>query len=267
MMLYFDQTGNLGKIWYWSDEYRLPPTELITPDTPIEPPPLPDKEHLFSKKWLQQKIKGEQRLPVGFVVPVPEFRRLAYDDAKVAVDIAIEVIVAVRGTSVVPEYSRQVAEQLRSEDLSADKKALAIYMLSKVAPRDTISIQTAIEWIDLKVNVPYRDSDWRFLYPWSSYPARDALLRIGEASVGPIVQDLPGETNVLRRQLLCAVVSTFGRTNWTTAWQPRTAIDQLQRLRATESELSRRHNIDEALGLLIDNKVDLNIGWLGYLAE
>ena len=105
------------------------------------------------------------------------------------------------------------------------------------------------------------------MYPWSQYPARDALLRIGEVSVGPIVQDLPGETNALRRQLLCAVVSTFGRTNWTTAWQPKPAIEQLQQMRATEADSVRHQNIDAALGLLIDNKVDLNIGWSGYFGE
>ena len=144
---------------------------------------------------------------------------------------------------------------------------MAIYLLGSIKPQDTNSIATLIDWINFSFSVQYKDINWSDLYPWSQYPARDALLRIGEASVGPIVQDLPSETNALRRQLLCAVVSTFGRTNWTTAWQPKPAIEQLQRLRSTESDPSRQQNIDAALDLLIDNKVDLNIGWPGYFGE
>ena len=48
---------------------------------------------------------------------------------------------------------------------------------------------------------------------------------------------------------------------------PKPAIEQLQQMRATEADAVRQQNIDAALGLLIDNKVDLNIGWSGYLGE
>ena len=264
MIFYFDKAGNLTEVSYMCLQYHLPPMKFITPDAPIEPPPLPYSTDPRSK--LTRKVASERSLPADFVVPVPEFRSLAYANAKVAVDTAV-VAVGWGGCRVLPEFSQKVLEQLKSEKLSNDKKALAIYMLSKVTPRDTNSIRAAIDQVDLRVNVPYSDHDWRFLYPWSLYPARDALLRIGESSVEPIVQDLRGETNALRRQLLCAVVSTFGRTNWTTAWQPKAAIAQLQRLRATEAEPARQNNIDAALGLLIDNKVDVNIGWSGYFGE
>jgi len=212
-------------------------------------------------------IKARRGLPGGEVATSPpDFASLSYVDARTAVGVTLD---DVNGCllHLSSEYPLNIIQQLKEKNLSDNKKALAIYLLGAIKPQDTNSIAVLVERIDFEVKVPYSDPKWRSLYSWSLYPARDALLRIGEASVGPIVLDLPCETNALRRQLLCAVVSTFWRTNWTTAWQPKAAIDQLQRLRATESEQSRQQNIDAALGLLIDNKVDLNIGWSGYLGE
>ena len=231
---------------------------------PVDAPPLPYREGIISLLARDEFRKQPQALDRA--AQPPDFIGSTYADALIAAGMAIYAVEEIN-RPVVPGFSSRVIDQLSNEKLGGDKKALAFYLLSEVTPRDTNSIQAAIKWIDFKVNVPHSDPKWRNLHPWSSYPARDALLRIGEVSVGPIVQDLPGETNGLRRQLLCAVVSTFGRTNWTTAWQPKPAIEHLRQMRATETDAVRQQNIDAALGLLIDNKVDLNIGWSGYFEE
>ena len=268
LLLYFrfDSKGSNGEISYifGGEWYYLPPIDSVTPVAPIELPPLPDERIIFSDAaqavlrqsrgfWIQGKV---------IATNPPDFSSLFYTNAKVDVEITLN-----DRPDYLPEYSVKIISQLRDQNLTDDKRALAIYLLGKINPPVTSAIPVLIEQINFNVSVPYDHPQWRDLYPWSSYPARDALLRIGEVSIGPIVQDLPGETNALRRQLLCAVVSTFGRTNWTTAWQPKPAIEQLQRLRSTESDPSRQQNIDAALDLLIDNKVDLNIGWPGYFGE
>ena len=266
LKFYFDSSGHLDEVYYHADRYRLPPIEFITPDTPIEVPPLPRWGEAGADLPSNEGLEMFRKLYTGAdsVVSPPDFDNLAFADAQIIVEAMIYAVRDVQ-LPVVANYSWKVITQLRKKKISDENKALAIYLLSKITPQDTNTVAVSIEQIDFKVNIP--DGVPRWVTRWSSYPARDALLRTGEASVGPIVQDLPGETNALRRQLLCAVVSTFGRTNWTTAWQPKPAIEQLQRLRSTESEQSRQQNIDAALELLIDNKVDLNIGWSGYLGE
>ena len=266
----FDAQGNIVSIYYVDSgrSHSLPPLESVTTDAPIDLPPLPRKNGFYTEAAHAIQYSRMWQ-PGGIVVTTPpDFASLSYTDAKTAVDVTLlDMSSTIPYVRLGAEYPRKIVDQLKAKSLTDDKIALAIYLLGSIKPQDTNSIAALIERIDFKVNVSYSDTNWLYVSPWSLYPARDALLRIGEVSVGPIVQKLPGETNSLCRQLLCAVVSTFGRTNWVTAWQPKTAIDQLQRLRATESELSRRHNIDEALGLLIDNKVDLNIGWSGYWGE
>ena len=80
------------------------------------------------------------------------------------------------------EYPK-IVDQLKSKTLKDDKIALAIYLLGTVNLQDANSIAALIEHIDFRFNVPYSDPKWRQMYPWSSYPARDALLRIGERTV------------------------------------------------------------------------------------
>ena len=262
----FDDKGKLLSIDLGRGQFRLPPLELVTKDAPIESPPLPRMNDFYTKAAIDLQASRERQAVVRTDAFPPDFVSLSYADLKAAVDLALIDIYDLH-TRLVAGYSLKVVDQLKEKSLADDKKALAIYLLGELKSSDTNSIDALIERINFKVIVPYGTPEWRSLYPWSLYPSRDALLRIGEASVSPIVQSLPGETNALRRHLLCAVLSTFGRTNWTTGWQPKTAIDQLQRLRATESEPARQHNIDAALGLLIDNKVDVNIGWSGYFGE
>jgi len=267
---YFDNKGTLVKAIAVESPYMLPPLESVTPDTPITLPPFPRNvdQGMLSKDLFEQhlsrlnaELKGKSVGSVLIISP-PDFSTISYDSANEVVCYTIFDVIDMPLKKVAPEYFTGLVDQLRQNKLSKANKTLAIYLLGKMKAQETNSIETLIKLIDWKaIASDYGDKRWTL------YPARDALLRIGEASVGPIVQDLPGETNALRRQLLCAVVSTFGRTNWTTSWQPKPAIEQLQRLRATESEQSRQQNIDAALGLLIDNKVDLNIGWSGYFGE
>ena len=262
----YDAKGNIVRSLYMLNGvwHYLPPLESVTPDAPIELPPLPDENNWPTDAgFALLKSKGWQR-GVRVATSPPDLASLSYIDAKAAVDVILH---DVGGLQFVAEYPLKIIEQLKEKNLTNDKKALAIYLLGRIMPQNTNSIVALVEQIDFKASVPYGQSEWQRLYPWSLYPARDALLQIGEASIYPIVRYLPGETNALRRQLLCGVLATFARKNWTTTWKPKSSIDQLQRLRATESEPSRQHNIDEALGLLINNKVDVNIGWSGYFGE
>jgi len=263
----FDAEGKIVRVSHMVGgvSRRLPPLESITPDAPIELPPIPFEGFWVSKATEALLESGAWRERAVTTTP-PAFASASYTNAKMAVEC---ILLDTRGQRrhLATEYPLRIIAQLRDKNLTGDKRALAIYLLGKIQPPDTDSISVLIEQIDFKVDVPYNQPEWRQMYHWSEYPARDALIRTGEASIGPIVHDLPGETNELRRHLLCAVLSTFGRTNWTTAWQPKTAIDQLQRMRATEPDAVRQQNLDAALGLLIDNKVDVNIGWAGYFRE
>ena len=267
---HFDNKGTLVKAIEVESPYMLPPLGAITPATPINLPPFPRitdpggvSKEVSEQHWsrVTAEVIGKPGGSVLIISP-PDFSTLSYTAANEAMYDTIEYAVNMPLKRVAPEYVDKLVDQLRRTKLSNVNKTLAIYLLGRLRPQDANSIVTLIELIDWKA----ASSDLRD-ERWSSYPARDALLRIGEASVGPIVQDLPSETNALRRQLLCAVVSTFGRTNWTTAWQPKPAIEQLQQMRATAADAVQQRNIDAALGLLIDNKVDLNIGWSGYFEE
>jgi HEAT repeat protein len=92
--------------------------------------------------------------------------------------------------------------------LGDDNKVLAIYLLGELRPSDATSVELLIQNIDLKAT----RFDLKTDFPrWGQYPAVEALIKVGEPAVILILNELPNETNQLRRQLLCEVLKRVWR--------------------------------------------------------
>jgi hypothetical protein len=136
-----------------------------------------------------------------------DFSILSYDKASAAVDSEDDLIVWRKIKKICPEYIANLVNEIRQRQLNADNKVLAIYLLGELRPSDTNSIEVLIENIDLKATrfdhlLKTRISIQR----WGEYPAEEALIKIGQPVVIPILNDLPSETNQLRRKLMCDVL-------------------------------------------------------------
>ena len=74
--------------------------------------------------------------------------------------------------------------------------------------RNTNSIEVLIEDIDLKAT---KFDEPASLPRWGFYPAQQALIKIGEPVVEPILNHLPTEISELRRRLMCDVLKEVWR--------------------------------------------------------
>jgi hypothetical protein len=132
----------------------------------------------------------------------PSFMKMSYQEADEASFLESDLIE--RGArKICPEYITNLVNQLYSGRLNHDNEALAIDLLGALHPGDLRSIEFLIQNIDFertKFDPPDRISTQ------SKYPAAEALVKIGQPVVIPILNRLPSETNLLRRQLMCDVL-------------------------------------------------------------
>ncbi|MGH7976620.1 MAG: hypothetical protein ACREDS_00530 [Limisphaerales bacterium] len=136
----------------------------------------------------------------------PDFNKLSYDEANTVVDSEDDLIG--RGIKkICPEYITNLVNQIRNGALNSDNKTLAIYLLGELHPDDTNSIEVLIENIDFKATKFDHILKTRIsIKRWGSYPAEEALIKIGRPVVDPILNHLPTENSELRRQLMCDVL-------------------------------------------------------------
>ncbi len=131
-------------------------------------------------------IKGDEQLPA-----VPDFDKVRQDEA----DKAAKAL-----TTSYDEIIANLRAQLRQAKTD-DGRTYAAYLLGTL--RAQAAIRDLLEVIDFPAgHLDPRDRIGR----WGSYPAQDALSKIGVASVDPILEALGKENNELRRKLMVMVL-------------------------------------------------------------
>ncbi len=140
----------------------------------------------------------------------PDLYKMSYEEADEAINSEEDAILSTKMKKICTEYITNLVTELRSAQLSNDKRVLAIYFLGELRPSDTNSIEVLIGYIDLKASK--FDPKTRFRR-WGDYPAEEALIKIGKPVVDPILNHLPSETNELRRQLMCDVLRKVPQRN------------------------------------------------------
>lgn len=174
----------------------------------------------------------------GCATNPPDLVNLAYKAANEAVNSEVDSITWSKTRRICPEYVTNLINQIRYGTLSGDNKTLAFYLLGQLRPSDTNSIEFLIQNIDFKAT----RVDPKLRFPrWSDYPALDALIWIGKPVVEPILAHLAGETNELRRALMCSVLRSglvLGNAG---------TVDRLRKRVNEETNPARRKNLGLAL--------------------
>jgi hypothetical protein len=154
--------------------------------------------------------------------------QMSYNEASSTVDAVVD-------------QKRQLAITLTKEiaqpNFPPDSKTCAIYLLGELCPRDISSIDALVENIDF---VASRRDIGLTIGRWGTYPAQEALVRIGMPAVYVILRVyLPTENDQLRRRLMCSVLqAVLGKDIGTIILKQR--LDK-------ESEPTKKANLQAAL--------------------
>jgi len=174
----------------------------------------------------------------------PDWGAMSYREADEASSKEANLI-CIGWKNICPEYITNLVSQLRDGRLDNDRKVLAVWLLgelwlfSKVQPSDTMSIEVLIEYVDLRATK--FDPNMR-VARWGDYPAQEALkYKVRKRAANPVLQKLAGETNDLRRYLMCDVLRSklvLGQA---------AALDQLKHRIHAEPDPLKRANLQLAL--------------------
>lgn len=163
-----------------------------------------------------------------FVTRIPDLSGPAWSRADSEVDHAVQSY---------DDVVAHILRQLREAGLPAQGKVYAIYLLGQW--RATASVSTLLENISLTAP----RSDPRIgIARWGTYPAQEALARIGSPAVNMILDSLPAEQDQLRRKLMCYVIHDVEGKNLGRLI--------LQSRLANESDGGRRANLQAALDII-----------------
>lgn len=133
-----------------------------------------------------------RRAPKTLVMTIPAFATTPNEESDKAVDDLVRAQIAI-GTALM--------NQLRQADQPNQARVFTIYLLGVF--RVVEAVEPLAEIIDFKAENPEMA---RRLARWSHYPARDALQKIGPASVPVMLERLSTEDNQVRRALMCSVL-------------------------------------------------------------
>jgi|SRR5665213_1861403 len=176
----------------------------------------------------------------------PDFIHLSYEQANKAVNSEDDLIS--RGTKrICPEYITNLVNQLRHEYLSNGNETLAIYLLGELRPSGSNAIEFLIANIDFRTSKIEPN-----LHParWRTYPAEDALMKIGKPVIDPILNHLSNEADTLRRRLMCEVLVKVEGKNGEFVNEVDgkvTAQNLIKRKLADESDPAKKANLEAAL--------------------
>jgi hypothetical protein len=166
----------------------------------------------------------------------PDFSKLSYEAASDAVNFENDSILSTHEKKICPEYITNLANEIQQGNISDEKRVLGIWLLGSLRPNDTNSVEVLIKYIDLRAS---RFDPKTRIRRWGDYPAEEALIKIGEPTVNPLLSYLPNEINGLRRHLMCEVLRRVeGKEN---------AQGQIKQRLAAESDLTRQANLKAAL--------------------
>ncbi len=98
--------------------------------------------------------------------------------------------------------TNDLVRQLGDATVSNEGKVYAIYLLGQLRAAPAVTV--LLEHLDLRAN---KTDPAGGIGRWGTYPAQEALVKIGTPAVNMILDKLPLEGNQVRRQLMCAVIS------------------------------------------------------------
>lgn len=177
----------------------------------------------------------------------PDFGNLSSQEADKAVMLEDTDILLHKTKTVCAEYFTNLVDQIRRGKLKNENEVLAIWLLGELRPRDTNSIETLIDIIDFKA---LKFDPATRVSRWGSYPAQEALIRIGTPVVNPVLQHLRGESNELRRHLMCDVlIQVEGKkgTHFNASDGKAIARVQIKQQADAESDPTKHRNLEAAL--------------------
>lgn len=172
------------------------------------------------------------------ILAPPDFGNLSYEDGGGAVDHVVEAVVRGKWMRLESGYVTNLVYQLRKESLPAEKKVLIIYLLGELRASDRDSLEALIKYIDLKTRPDPKPSG-EFSMRWGPVPAREALVKIGNPTVVPILNHLPNDVDPIRRSLMCTVLKQIEGKE--------TATRQIKQKFSDESDPGRKANLELAL--------------------
>lgn len=166
----------------------------------------------------------------------PDFAKLSDEAASEAENNEESAILGSHEKIIAPAYFTNLATQIRLPGLSKEKRVLAICFLGRLRPNDNHSIEVLMEYIDLKTRFDPKTRISR----WGEFPAKEALMRIGQPATPLVLTHLCDEKVKLRRRLMCEVLAGVeGKT---------LARQQIAERLAHESDSEKRANLEAALG-------------------
>jgi hypothetical protein len=193
-------------------------------------------------------VAGAQELGIAaYETNPPDFVKMSYSTASAAVDSELNDIMGYKTKKICPEYISNLVSQIRNGNLNNDNKILSIYLLGALGPSDTNSIDVLIEYIDLKA---LRFDPAFGTRRWGEYPAEEALVKIGEPAISPILAQLSIEQNDFRRHLMCEVVRIVEnrKAGAINKYDGKTAIRNLLKDRLDkEADPTKKANLELAL--------------------
>lgn len=160
----------------------------------------------FKISWVLPTLVSSALVAFAQELP-PDFAKLSFQEGRAALVHEEERIPS-------PLYISNLVDQIESRALGEEKKASPVYLLGLFCGNQTNLVTTSVvaalvDQIDLKAVPDPKGAAQR----WGSYPAEEALYKIGEPAVGAVINQLASETNLKRRHLLCEpMVSVNGST-------------------------------------------------------
>ena len=133
-----------------------------------------------------------------YSVNPPDFTKMQSDNEMHA---ALNVVMGLRQAAT-QQYVSNLVRQIKQTTAPNEARACAIFLLGELRATNTVAIEILIDNINFQAP---RELGLR-LPIWGQYPAEEALIKIGQPVVIPILNHLPNETNQLRRQLMCDVL-------------------------------------------------------------
>jgi hypothetical protein len=127
-----------------------------------------------------------------YIISIPQFDDISIEEGDKAANAALDAY---------NKSIKNLLEQLR-EGKTNNQKTLTIYLLGSLRAKS--AVHDLVKIIDFRAD---RVDPKTRIGRWSPYPAQDALSKIGNSAVPPILSALGKEDNELRRKLMVMVIS------------------------------------------------------------
>lgn len=150
-------------------------------------------------------------------------------------DAALDLVLETKPNATY-KYLTGLTDQVNDKTATDGGKVYAIFLLGEMRATNAFCVEALIAKIDL--NAPQGALHLR-LPPWGPFPAEEALIKIGEPVVDPILTYVPVEGNELRRHLMCEVLKRVAGKEASQA--------KISQALAAETDPIKKANLEAAL--------------------